>query len=173
MESHGRPEKSVTSLLSQERHDGKSEDTKQHTVKLVDENTFRGNEEPIENILLEAPITAISQFSNVLMPPINVAVVRMYEHQEPREPHDSSPVALTNPGKLSASPRFKVSATLTAAVEDSHGCDKSQPRNDMVPEGGSRKSGPRSPKAASSTGQHIGTSVSSQQLRMNNGKHPM
>jgi hypothetical protein len=173
VENHGRPEKSVTDLLSQERHEGKSEDTKQHTVKLVDKRTIQGNEEPAENILLEAPTTAISQFSNVLMPPINVAVARMYEHQEPRGPYDSSPVALNNPGKLSASPRFKVSATLPAAVEDSHGCDKSQPRNDMVPEGGSRKSGPRSPKAASSTGQHIGTSASSQQLRMNNGKHPM
>jgi hypothetical protein len=40
VENHGRPEKSVTGLLSQEQHDGKSEDTKQHTVKLVDESTF-------------------------------------------------------------------------------------------------------------------------------------
>jgi hypothetical protein len=155
VENHGRPEKSVTGYLSQERHEGKSEDTKQHTVKLVDKRTFQGNEEPAENILLEAPTTTISQFSNVLMPPIYVAVARMYEHQEPREPHDSSPVALNNPGKLSARPRFKVSATLPAAVEDSHRCDKSQPRNDMVPEGGFRKSESRSPKAASSTGQHL------------------
>jgi hypothetical protein len=170
VENHGRPEKSVRSLLSQEQHDGKSEDTKQHTVKLVDESTFRGNEELIENILLEASTTAISQFSNVPMPSINVAVVRMYEHQEPREPHDSSPVTLNNPGKLSASPRFKVSATLPAAVEDNHRCDKSQPRNDMVPEGGSRKSESRSPKAASSRGQHFATSASSQQLRMAGGE---
>jgi hypothetical protein len=162
VEDHGRPETSVTSLLSQEQHDGKSEDTKQHTIKLVDESTFRGNEEPIENILLEAPTTAISQFSNVPMPPINMAIARMYEYQEPREPHDSSPVALNNPGKLSASPRFKLSATLPAAVEDSHRCDKSQPRNDMVPEGGSRKSESRSPKAASTRGQHFATSASSQ-----------
>jgi len=170
VENHGRPEKSVTGLLSQEQHEGKSEDTKQHTVSLVDESTFRGNEEPIENILLEAPTTAISQFFNVLMPPINVAVARMYEHQEPREPQDSSPVALNNPGKLSASPRFKVSVTLPAAVEDSHRCDKSQPRNDMVPEGGSRKSESRSPKAASTRGQHFATSASPQQLRMAGGE---
>jgi hypothetical protein len=168
VENHGHPEKSVRGLLSQEQHDGKSEDTKHHTVKLLDESTFQSNEEPIENILLEAPTTVISQFSNVLMPPINVAGARMYDHQEPREPHDSSPVALNNPGKLSASPRFKVSATLAAAVEDSHRCDKSQPRNDMVPEVGSRTSEPRSPKGASSTGQHLETSASSQQLRMTN-----
>lgn len=129
MENHSRPERSVTSLLLQEQHDGKLEDTKQHTVQLVDESTFRGNEEPIENILLEAPTTAISQFSNILMPPTNVAIARMYEHQEPREPYDSSPIALNNPGKLSVRPRFKVSATLLAAVEDSHRCNKSQPRN--------------------------------------------
>jgi hypothetical protein len=171
VENHGRPEKSVTSLLSQEQHDGKSEDTKQHTVKLVDESTFRGDEESIENILLEAPTMAVSQFSNVPMPPINVAVARMYGYQEPREPHDSSPVALNNPAKLSASPRFKVSATLPAAVEDSHRCDKSQLRNDMVSEGRSRKSEPRSPKGASSTGQHLETSASSQQWRMTNEKN--
>jgi hypothetical protein len=170
VENHGRPEKSVTGLLSQEQHDGKSEDTKQHTVKLVDESTFWGNEEPIENIVLEAPTTAISQFSNVLMPPINVAVARMYKHQEPREPHGPSPVALNNPGKLSASPRFDVSATLPAAVEDSHRCDKPQPRNDMVLEGGSRKSESRSPKAASTRGQHFATSASPQQLRMAGGE---
>jgi hypothetical protein len=170
VKSHGRPQKSLTGLLSLEQYDGKPEDTKQHTVKLVDKSTFQGNEEPAENILLEAPTTVISQFSNVLMPPINVAVARMYEHQEPREPHVSSPVALNNPGKLSASPRFKVSATLPAAVEDSHRCDKSQPRNDMVPEGGSRKSESRSPKAASTRGQHFATSASSQQLRMAGGE---
>jgi hypothetical protein len=170
VENHGRPEKSVTGLLSQERHEGKSEDTKQHTVKLVDKRTFQGNEEPAENILLEAPTTAISQFSNVLMPPINVAVARMYEYQEPREPHDSSPIALNNPGKLSASPRFKVSATPPAAAEDGHRCDKSQPRNDMVAEGGFRKSESRSPKAASTRGQHFATSASSQQLRMAGGE---
>jgi hypothetical protein len=121
----GRPEKSVTGSLLQERHEGKSEDTKQHTVKLVDKRTFQGNEEPIENILLGAPTTAISQFSNVLMPPINVAVARMYEHQEPRELNDSSPLASNDPGKVSASPRFRASADLPAAVKDSHCCDKS------------------------------------------------
>jgi len=168
VENHGCPLKSVTGLLSQEQHNEKSEDTKQHKVKLVDESTFQGNEKPIENILLEAPTTVISQFSNVLIPPIDVAVARMYDHQEPREPHDSPPVALNNPGKLSASSRFKLSVTLAAAVEDSHRCDKSQPRNDMVSEGGSRKSEPRSPKGASSTGQHLETSASSQQLRMTN-----
>jgi hypothetical protein len=170
VENHGRPEKYVTGLLSQERHEGESEDTKPHTVKLVDKRTFQGNEEPAENILPEAPTTAISQFSNVLMPPINVAVARIYEHQEPREPHDSSPVALNNPGKLSASPRFKVSATLPAAVEDSHRCDKPQPRHDMVPDGGSRKSESRSPKAASTRGQHFAISASPQQLRMAGGE---
>ena len=170
VENHGRPEKFVTGSLSQERHEGESEDTKQHTVKLVDKRTFQGNEEPAENILQDAPTTVISQFSNVLMPPINVAVARMYEHQEPREPHDSLPVALNNPGKLSASPRFKVSATLPAAVEDSHRCDKSQPRDDMVLEGGSRKSESRSPKAASTRGQHFTTLASSQQLRMAGGE---
>jgi hypothetical protein len=40
VENHSRPEKSVTGSLSQERHEGKSEDTKQHTVKLVDKRTF-------------------------------------------------------------------------------------------------------------------------------------
>ena len=173
VKNHGRPEKFVTSLLSQEQHDEKSEDTKQHTVKLVDKRTFQGNEEPAENILQDAPTTVISQFPNVLMPPINVAVARMYDHHKHRELHDSSPVALNSLGRASTSPGLKVSATLPAAVEDSHRCDRFQQSNDMAPEAGSSKSGPRSPKAASSTGQHIGTSASSQQLRMNNGKHPM
>ena len=173
VENHGRPENLITSLLLQEQHDGKSEDTKQHTVKLVDESTFRDNEEPIENILLGAPTTAISQFSNVPIPPINVAVARMYDHHKPRKLYDSSPVALNSPGRVSASPRFKVSATLPAAVQDSHRCDKSQPRDDMVPEGRSSKPEPRSPTAASTRVQHLATSANSQQLRMNNGKHPM
>ena len=50
VENHGRPEKFVTGSLSQERHEGESEDTKQHTVKLVDKRTFQGNEELAENI---------------------------------------------------------------------------------------------------------------------------
>jgi hypothetical protein len=172
VENHGRPEKSVTSLLSQEQHDGKSEDTKQHTIKLADKRTFQGNEEPAENILQDAPTTVISQFPNVLMPPINVAVARMYDHHKHRELHDSSPVALNSLGRVSTSPDLKVSATLPAAVKDSHRCDRFQQSNDMAPEAGSSKSGPRSPKAASSTGQHIETLASSQQLRTNNGKHP-
>jgi hypothetical protein len=171
VESYGRPQIPVAGLLSLEQYDGRLEDFKQHTVKLVNKSTFQGNEEPVENTLLKAPTTIVPQFSNVVMPPINVAVARMYEHHKPRELHDSSPVALDNRGRLSASPRFKVGATLPAAVEDSHRCDKSQPRNDMVPEGGFRKSESRSPKAASSTGQHLEISASSRQLRMIGGEN--
>jgi hypothetical protein len=57
VENHDRPQKSVTGLLSQEQYDGKSEDFKQHTVKLVDESTFQGDEEPVENTLLKASTT--------------------------------------------------------------------------------------------------------------------
>ena len=56
----------------------------------------------------------------------------MYDHHRLRELHDSSPVALNNAGRLSASPRFKVSATLPAVVEENQRCDKSQLRNDVV-----------------------------------------
>jgi hypothetical protein len=173
VENHGRPQKSVTGVLSQEQYDGKSEDFKQHTVKLVDKSTFQGDEEPVENTLLEAPTTIVTQFSNVLMPPMDVAVARIYDHLKARELHDSSPVALNRLGRVSASPGLKVSATLLAAVEDNHRCDRFQQSNDMTPEAGSSKSGPRSPKAASWTGQYIETSASSQRLRMNNEKHPM
>jgi len=173
VENHGRPQKSVTGLLSQEQHEGKSRDSKQHTVKLVDESTFQGNEEPVENTLLEAPTTVISHFSYVLMPEINVALAQMYGRHKSRGPHDSSLLALNNPGRVSASPHDKVSAVLSAAVKGSHRCDKSQAHNDMTPEEGSSKSEPRSPKTASSTGQHIRTSASSWRLRMTSGGHPM
>lgn len=104
------------------------------------------------------------------MPPTNVVVTRMYDYQEPREPHDFSLVALENLGKSSASPRLKVSETLPAAVEDSHRCDKPQPRNDVIPDGESSKSEPRSPIAASTRSQHFATSASSQPLRMAGGE---
>jgi len=173
VKNHGRPEKFVTSLLSQEQHDEKSEDTKQHTVKLVDKRTFQGNEEPAENILQDAPTTVISQFPNVLMPPINVAVARMYDHRKSREPHDSAPLSSNNSGRVSASPHIEDSAILSAAVEGVYHCDKSQAHNDMTPEEGYSKSKPRSLKAAASTGQHIETLARSQQSRMNSGEHPV
>jgi hypothetical protein len=166
VESYGRPQKSVTGLPSLEQYDGISEDFKQHTVKLVDKSTFQGNEKPVENTPLKAPTTTVLEVSNVPIPEINVAIARMHKHHKPRELHDSSPVALNSPERVSASPRFKVSATLPAAMEDSHRCDKSQPRDDMVPEGGSSQSELRSPIAASTRVQHLATSASSQQLRM-------
>jgi hypothetical protein len=166
VESYGRPQKSVTGLPSLEQYDGISEDFKQHTVKLVDKSTFQGNEKPVENTPLKAPTTTVLEVSNVPIPEINVAIARMHKHHKPRELHDSSPVALNSPERVSASPRFKVSATLLAAIEDSHRCDKSQPRDDMVPEGGSSQSELRSPIAASTRVQHLATSASSQQLRM-------
>jgi hypothetical protein len=174
VKSYGRPQKSVMGLLSQEQHDGKSEDFKQHTVKLlVDKRTFQGNEEPANNTLLEAPTTIVPPFSNVFMPSINVAVARMYGHRKSREPHDSSPLSSNNSGRVSASPHIEGSAILSAAVEGIYHCDKSQAHNDMAPEEGSSKSKPRSRKVAASTGQHIETSSRSQQLRMNSREHPM
>jgi hypothetical protein len=64
-------------------------------------------------------------------------------------------------------------ALFPAAVEGSQSCDRSQHRNDMAPEAGSSKPEPRSPKTASSTGQHIETSASSQQSRMTSGENPV
>jgi hypothetical protein len=170
-ESYGRPQKLVTGLLSLEQYDRKSEGSKQHTVKLVDKSTFQGNEEPTENTLLKASTTIVPQISNVPMPEINVAVARMYDHYKPRELHDSSPVALNNPGRLSASPHVKLSVILPVAEGDNHDCDKSQARDDMVPEGGSSRSQPKSPKVASSTGQHLETLAYSQQPRMTDGEN--
>jgi hypothetical protein len=170
VENHGRPEKSVSGLLSQEQHEGKSEDTKQHKVGLVDKSAFQSNEEPVENTLLKASTANVPETSNVPVPEINAAVARMYDHHKPGELHDSPPLASNDPGKVSASPRFRVSAYLPAAVEDTHRCDKSQPRSDMVPDGESSKSESRSPIAASTRGQHFATSASSQQLRMVGGE---
>jgi hypothetical protein len=69
VESDGRPQKSVAGLLSQEQHDGKSEDFKQHTVKLfVDKHKFRGNEELVENTLLKPSTTIVPKISTFLCP---------------------------------------------------------------------------------------------------------
>jgi hypothetical protein len=170
-ESYGRPQKLVTGLLSLEQYDRRLEGSKQHTVKLVDKSTFQGNEEPTENTLLKASTTIVPQISNISMPEINVAVARMYDHYKPRELHDSSPVTLNNPGKLSVSPHVKLSVILPAAEGDNHDCDKSQANDDMAPEGGSSKSQPKSPKIASSTSQHLETLAYSQQPRMTDGEN--
>ena len=148
VENYGRPQKSVAGLLSQEQHDRKLKDFKQNALKLVDKRPFQGNEEPAKNTLLEAPTTIVPQSSNVLMPPMDAAVARMYDHQEPKEPYDSSPVPLNNPGKLSASPHIEGSAILSAAVKGVYHCDKFQAHNDMALEEGYSKFKPRSPKAA-------------------------
>jgi hypothetical protein len=80
-------------------------------------------------------------------------------------------VALNNPGRLSASPCFKVSVILPAPEGDNHDCDKSQARDDMAPEGVPSKSQPKSPKVASSTVQHLETLAGSQQPRMTDGEN--
>jgi len=170
---YGRPQNPVTDLLSQEQHDRKSEDFKQHAVKLVDKSTFQGNEEPAESTLLKASTAIVPEISNVPVPEINMAIARMYDHHKSREPHDSSLSTSNNPGRVSPGSRVKVSAVLSAALEGSHRCDRSQAHNDMASEEAYSDFEPRSPKIASSTGQHIEASAISQQLRMNNGKHPM
>jgi hypothetical protein len=173
VEHGGRPQEPVTGLLPLEQYDAKSEAFQQNTVDLVDKRMSDGNEEPLEDALLKATSTVVTEISNVPMPEINVAVSQMYDHHRPRELRDSSPVAPNSPGGVSASPRFKISAILPTTVEDNHRCDKSQTRNVMASEGGSSKSQPKLPKAALSTGQHIEMSASSQQLRMNSGEHPV
>ena len=82
-------------------------------------------------------------------------------------------MASNNPGVVSARPRFKASATLPTAVEDSHRCNESQHCDGMDPEGRSSKPQPKSPKIASSTGQHLETSASSQQLLMTGGENSL
>lgn len=90
----------------------------------------------------------------------------------PRDLRDSSPVAPNNRGGVSsASPRFKISAILPTTVEHNHRCDKSQARDDMAPREGSSKSQSKSPKVASSTGQHLETSASFQQSQMTGGEN--
>lgn len=173
VESYGCPQKTVTGLLSLEQYHKKSEDFKEHTVNLVDKSTFQGNEEPAENTLPKASTTIVPEISNFPMPRMNVAVPRKYDHHKPRELHDSSPVVLNNAGRVSASPRRNVSATLPESVENSHRCDESQPRNDMVSEGGFSKFQPKAPKAASLIGRHLEMSVSSQKLPMTGGENSM
>jgi hypothetical protein len=158
-------------LLSLEQYGAKLEDFQQHTVDLVDKRMFDGNGEPHQNTLLEAPSTVIPQILNVPMPEMNVAIPQMYDYHRPRELRESSPVASNDPGGVSARPRFKVSAILPAAVEDNHDCDTSKARDDMAPEGRSSKSQSKSPKVASSTGQHLETSASFQQLQMTGGRN--
>jgi hypothetical protein len=170
VEHGGRPQEPVTGLLSLEQYDAKSEGFQQNTVDLVDKRTSDGNEEPLEGTLLKATSTVITEISNVPMPETNVAVSQMYDRHRPRELCDSSPVTPKNPGGVSASPRFKLSAILPTTVEDNHCCDKSQGREDMALDGGSSKSQPKSPKVASSPGRHLVTSTSSQQLRMTDGE---
>jgi hypothetical protein len=162
VEHSGRPQEPVTGLLPLEQYDAKSEGFQQNTVDLVDKRMSDGNEEPLEDALLKATSTVVTEISNVPMPEVNLAVSQMYDHHRPRELRDSSPVAPNNPGGVSVSCRFKISAILPTTVEHNHRCDKSQARDDMAPEGGSNKSQPKSPKVASSTGQHLETSASFQ-----------
>jgi hypothetical protein len=170
-EHGGRPQEPVTGLLPLEQYDAKSEGFQQNTIDLVDKRMSDGNEEPLEDALLEATSTVVTEISNVPMPEINVAVSQMYDHHRPRELRDSSLVAPNNPGGVSASPRFKISAILPTTVEHNHRCDKSQARDDMAPQGGSSKSQSKSPKVASSTGQHLETSASFQQSQMTGGEN--
>jgi hypothetical protein len=81
VENHGRPQKSVTGLLPQEQHDGKSEDIKQHTVSLVDKSASQSNEEPDENTLLKASTANVPEASNVPVPEINVTVANVRPSQ--------------------------------------------------------------------------------------------
>jgi hypothetical protein len=119
----GRFQKSVTGFLSLEQYIAKVEDLQQHTGDLVEEKTFDGNEEPLEDALLKATSTIVPKISNVpnvTMPEINVAVARMYDCHRPRKLHDSSPVAPNDLGKLSASHHFRVNSVLPAAMNDNH-----------------------------------------------------
>jgi hypothetical protein len=125
VEHGGRPQEPVTGLLSLEQYDAKSERFQKNTVDLVDKRTSDGNEEPLKGTLLKATSTVITEIFNVPMPKTNVAVSQMYDHHRPRELYDSSSIAPKNPGGVSASPRFKVSAILPTTVEDNHCCDES------------------------------------------------
>jgi hypothetical protein len=163
------PRKSVTDIRSKEQYNAEPENVQRHPVSLVDKRTSDGLKEALQDTLPKTKNTINPGISNTPVPEPNVAVTQMYDNHMHKGLHDSSPVALDSPGRVSASPRFKVSATLPAAVEDSHRCDKSQPCDDMVPEGRSSQSEPRSPIAASTRVQHLVTLASSQQLRMTRG----
>jgi hypothetical protein len=121
--------------------------------------------------LREATSTTIPDISNIPIPKTNVAVAQMYDHHRLKGSHNCSPMASNRPEGASARPRSRVGRNLPAAVEDNHGCDEPQLRDDLAAEVRSSEPQPNSPKVASSTVQHLVKSASFQQLPMTDAEN--
>lgn len=157
---------SGTDCRSPKRYVAESGNLERHSVDLVNKRKSDRFENPLEDTLPKTKSTILSKTSNIPMSQRDILVTRTHDHERHRGLHISSTMATNSSESASASPQFRISAILSAAMEDNHCCDRSQTRDDVAPEVGSSKSQPKSHKFASPISNNLETSASSQLLRI-------
>jgi hypothetical protein len=136
----------ITDHQSLERYGTESVDSQQCSADLVDKRSSVGLKETSHG-----PI--IPEILDILAPERDVPVAHMYET-----------AASKNRGAACSRPCVKDGRILPAAVEDRNCCEESQLRDSMATQARFGRSQPKSPKVASSAGQHLEKSAGSQQL---------
>jgi hypothetical protein len=164
---------SGTDLRSLNQYVPESGSLEQQSVDLVNEKTSDGLEEPLGDTPPKTESTIAPGISKIPTPDRSVPVAIMYDNHMHKGHHDSSPVEPYSSRGASAPSHLKSSANPPAVMEDDHGCDEGQPRDDTATEVATSRSQAKSPKIASSTGNHLEMSASAQRSRIDNGEISM